>query len=149
VTRVGRAAVGRMADEIASAFYPKNLAGHRDLSRARSGTDEARSTRWCSRPSRPDRRASRAVAPTSGMLAYFFARDRSGLRRDRRTGGPGHRRRGQRVGERRRGIHPQPPTAAGRPVGRRRRRLLRGLRSDAGAAARDDTAPSAPPRSAR
>ena len=87
VTRVGRAAVGRMADEISSAFYPKNLPGTAIFRVLRSGTDDAPldSLVFTALSARPAGLEGRGT--DQRMLAYFFARDRSGLRRDRRTGG--------------------------------------------------------------
>ncbi len=41
VTRIGRAAVNRMADEIGSAFYPRSLSGTAIFRVLRGGTDEA------------------------------------------------------------------------------------------------------------
>ena len=41
VTRVGRAAVGRMADEIGSAYYPSALSGTAIFRVLKSGTDDA------------------------------------------------------------------------------------------------------------
>ncbi|MCC6766072.1 MAG: prepilin-type N-terminal cleavage/methylation domain-containing protein [Deltaproteobacteria bacterium] len=86
VTRVGRAAVGRMADEIASAYYPRNLPGTAIFRVLPGGSDEAPLdslvfTALSARPAGLDGRAT-----DQRMLAYFFARDRSGLRRERRTG---------------------------------------------------------------
>ncbi|MEB2283970.1 MAG: hypothetical protein B6D46_01660 [Polyangiaceae bacterium UTPRO1] len=86
VTRVGRAAVGRMADEIASAYYPRSLPGTAIFRVLPGGSDEAPLdalvfTALSARPAGLDGRAT-----DQRMLAYFFARDRSGLRRERRTG---------------------------------------------------------------
>lgn len=85
VTRVGRAAVGRMADEITSAYYPKTLSGTAIFRVLRNGTDEAPldSLVFTALSARPAGLEGRAT--DQRMLAYFFARDRSGLRRDRHT----------------------------------------------------------------
>ncbi len=85
VTRVGRAAVGRMADEIASAYYPRNLPGTAIFRVLPGGTDEAPldSLVFTALSSRPAGLEGRGT--DQRMLAYFFARDRSGLRRDQRT----------------------------------------------------------------
>lgn len=87
VTRFGRAAVGRMADEIGSAYYPPNLPGTAIFRVLKSGTEEAPLdslvfTALSSRPAGLDGRAT-----DQRMLAYFFPRDRSGLRRDRGSAG--------------------------------------------------------------
>jgi prepilin-type N-terminal cleavage/methylation domain-containing protein len=88
VTRAGRAAVGRMADEIASAFYPRTLPSGTAIFRVlRGGTDEAPLdslvfTALSARPAGLETRAS-----DQRYIAYFFARDRSALRRERRTSG--------------------------------------------------------------
>ena len=66
VTRVGRAAVGRMADEIGSAFYPQSLPGAAIFRMLKAGRKRCRSIRWCSRRSRRGLRASRAAARISG-----------------------------------------------------------------------------------
>ncbi|MCC6848526.1 MAG: prepilin-type N-terminal cleavage/methylation domain-containing protein [Deltaproteobacteria bacterium] len=86
VTRVGRAAVGRMADEIASAYYPTDLPGTAIFRVLPGGSDDAPLdslvfTALSARPAGLDGRAT-----DQRMLAYFFARERSGLRRARRTG---------------------------------------------------------------
>jgi prepilin-type N-terminal cleavage/methylation domain-containing protein len=85
VTRVGRAAVGRMADEIASAFYPRTLPGTAIFRVLRGGSDAAPldSLVFTALSARPAGLEGRST--DQRMLAYFFARDRSGLRRDRRT----------------------------------------------------------------
>jgi len=87
VTRVGRSAVSRMADEIGSAFYPKSLPGTAIFRVLQGGTDEAPldSLVFTALSARPAGLEGRGT--DQRMLAYFFARDRSGLRRDRRTGG--------------------------------------------------------------
>lgn len=86
VVRVGRAAVGRMADEIASAYYPRNLSGTAIFRVLPGGSDDAPLdalvfTALSARPAGLEGRAT-----DQRMLAYFFARDRSGLRGERRTG---------------------------------------------------------------
>jgi prepilin-type N-terminal cleavage/methylation domain-containing protein len=86
VTRVGRAAVGRMADEIASAYYPSSLSGTAIFRVLESGTDDAPLdslvfTALSARPAGIDGRET-----DQRMLAYFFPRERSGLRRDGTTG---------------------------------------------------------------
>lgn len=86
VVRVGRAAVGRMADEIASAYYPRNLPGTAIFRVLPGGSDDAPLdalvfTALSARPAGLEGRGT-----DQRMLAYFFARDRSGLRGDRRTG---------------------------------------------------------------
>lgn len=85
VTRVGRAAVNRMADEIASAYYPRNLAGTAVFRVLRGGTDTAPldSLMFTALTTRPAGIEGRAT--DQRFLAYFFARDRSALRRERRT----------------------------------------------------------------
>lgn len=85
VTRVGRAAVGRMADEIASAYYPSSLSGTAIFRVLKSGTDDAPLdslvfTALSARPAGIDGRET-----DQRMLAYFFPRERSGMRRDRRS----------------------------------------------------------------
>ncbi len=87
VTRIGRAAVGRMADEIGSAFYPKSLPGTAIFRVLRGGTDEAPldSLVFTALSARPAGLEGRGT--DQRMLAYFFARDRSSLRGERRTGG--------------------------------------------------------------
>ena len=87
VVRVGRAAVGRMADEIASAYYPRNLPGTAIFRVLPGGTDEAPLdslvfTALSSRPAGVEARAT-----DQRMLAYFFARDRSGLRAGKSAAG--------------------------------------------------------------
>jgi len=89
VTRVGRAAVGRMADEIASAYYPSALSGTAIFRVLKSGTDDAPLdslvfTALSARPAGIDGRET-----DQRMLAYFFPRERSGLRRDGKTGDGG------------------------------------------------------------
>ena len=86
VTRVGRAAVGRMADEIASAYYPSSLSGTAIFRVLKSGTDDVPLdslvfTALSARPAGIDGRET-----DQRMLAYFFPRERSGLRRDGKTG---------------------------------------------------------------
>jgi prepilin-type N-terminal cleavage/methylation domain-containing protein len=85
VTRLGRAAVGRMADEIGSAYYPANLRGAAIFRILKSGTEDAPLdslvfTALSARPAGMDGRGT-----DQRMIAYFFPRDRSGLRRDTRT----------------------------------------------------------------
>lgn len=85
VTRVGRAAVGRMADEIASAYYPSSLSGTAIFRVLKSGSDDAPLdslvfTALSARPAGIDGRET-----DQRMLAYFFPRERSGLRRDGNT----------------------------------------------------------------
>lgn len=82
VTRLGRAAVGRLADEIGSAYYPSGLPGTAIFRVFKSGTEEAPLdslvfTALSARPAGLDGRGT-----DQRMLAYFFPRDRSGLRRD-------------------------------------------------------------------
>lgn len=86
VVRVGRAAVNRMADEIASAYYPRNLPGTAIFRVLPGGSDEVPldSLVFTALSSRPAGLEGRAT--DQRMLAYFFARDRSGLRGERRTG---------------------------------------------------------------
>jgi prepilin-type N-terminal cleavage/methylation domain-containing protein len=87
VTRVGRAAVGRMADEIASAYCPASLMPTGDvLFRVLpGGTEDAPLdslvfTALSSRPAGLDGRGT-----DQRFLAYFFPRERSGLRRAGKT----------------------------------------------------------------
>jgi prepilin-type N-terminal cleavage/methylation domain-containing protein len=85
VTRVGRAAVGRMADEIGSAYYPSSLSGTAIFRVLKSGTEEVPLdslvfTALSARPAGIDGRGT-----DQRMLAYFFPRERSGLRREGRT----------------------------------------------------------------
>lgn len=89
VTRVGRAAVGRMADEIASAYYPSALSGTAIFRVLKSGSDDAPLdslvfTALSARPAGIDGRET-----DQRMLAYFFPRERSGLRRDGKAGAGG------------------------------------------------------------
>ena len=66
VMRLGRAAVGRMADEIGSAYYPRERPRHGDLPRAQERhRRRPRSTRWSSPRCRPVRPASTAGPPIS------------------------------------------------------------------------------------
>jgi len=86
VTRLGRAAVGRMADEIGSAYYPANLSGTAIFRVLKSGTEDAPLdslvfTALSARPAGMDGRGT-----DQRMLAYFFPRDRSGMHREKRTG---------------------------------------------------------------
>jgi prepilin-type N-terminal cleavage/methylation domain-containing protein len=87
VTRLGRAAVGRMADEISSAYYPTSLSGTAIFRVLKSGTEDAPLdslvfTALSARPAGMDGHGT-----DQRMLAYFFPRDRSGLRREGRTSG--------------------------------------------------------------
>ncbi len=87
VTRLGRAAVGRMADEIGSAYYPATLREAARFQILKSGTETApldsiAFTALSSRPAGLDGRAT-----DQRMIVYFFPRDRSGLRRDERPAG--------------------------------------------------------------
>ena len=89
VTRLGRAAVGRMADEIGSAYYPVGLSGTAIFRVLKSGTEDVPLdslvfTALSARPAGLDGRAT-----DQRMLAYFFPRDRNGLRRDGNTGQAG------------------------------------------------------------
>ncbi len=89
VTRLGRAAVGRMADEIGSAYYPVGLSGTAIFRVLKSGTEDVPLdslvfTALSARPAGLDGRGT-----DQRMLAYFFPRDRSGLRRDGNTGQAG------------------------------------------------------------
>jgi prepilin-type N-terminal cleavage/methylation domain-containing protein len=86
VTRLGRAAVGRMADEIGSAYYPVGLSGTAIFRVLKSGSEDVPLdslvfTALSARPAGLDGRGT-----DQRMLAYFFPRDRSGLRRDGNTG---------------------------------------------------------------
>lgn len=88
VTRLGRAAIGRMADEIGSAYYPANLPGTAIFRILKSGTeddplDSLVFTALSARPAGADGRGT-----DQRMIAYFFPRDRSGLRRNTRTSEP-------------------------------------------------------------
>ncbi len=85
VTRTGRAAVNRMAEEIGSAFYPRGGTAPAIFRVLRGGTDEApldalMFTALSARPAGVEGRSS-----DQRFLTYFFARDRSALRGDRRT----------------------------------------------------------------
>ena len=85
VTRLGRAAVGRMADEIGSAYYPANFSGTAIFRVLKSGTEDAPLdslvfTALSARPAGMDGRGT-----DQRMLTYFFPRDRSGMRREKRT----------------------------------------------------------------
>ena len=85
VTRLGRAAIGRMADEIGSAYYPRNLPGTAIFRILKSGTEDAPLdslvfTALSARPAGMDGQGT-----DQRMIAYFFPRDRSGLRRNTRT----------------------------------------------------------------
>jgi prepilin-type N-terminal cleavage/methylation domain-containing protein len=84
VTRLGRAALGRMADEIGSAYYPPGLVDTAIFRTLRGGTEEAPLdslvfTALSARPAGIDGRGT-----DQRMLVYFFPRDRSGLRRGAR-----------------------------------------------------------------
>lgn len=85
VTRLGRAAIARMADEIASAYVPANLKDLVFFRAYRSGTDDAPldSLAFTALSSRPA--GLEGAATDQRMLAYFFPRDRSGMRRDRHS----------------------------------------------------------------
>ena len=85
VTRVGRAAVGRMADEIGSAYYPSALSGTAIFRVLKSGSDDAPldSLVFTALSARPAGIEGRET--DQRMLAYFFPRERSGLRREGRT----------------------------------------------------------------
>lgn len=85
ITRVGRAAVGRMADEIGSAYYPSSLSGTAIFRVLKSGTEDVPLdslvfTALSSRPAGIDGRET-----DQRMLTYFFPRERSGMRRGGRT----------------------------------------------------------------
>jgi hypothetical protein len=82
VTRLGRAALGRMADEIGSAYYPPGLVDTGIFRTLRGGTEDAPLdslvfTALSARPAGTDGRGT-----DQRMLVYFFPRDRSALRRD-------------------------------------------------------------------
>lgn len=81
ITRVGRAAVGRMADEIGSAYYPASLSGTAIFRVLKSGSDDVPLdslvfTALSARPAGIDGRET-----DQRMLTYFFPRERSGMRR--------------------------------------------------------------------
>ncbi len=85
ITRVGRAAVGRLADEIGSAYYPASLSGTAIFRVLKSGSDDVPLdslvfTALSARPAGIDGRGT-----DQRMLAYFFPRERSGMRRGGRT----------------------------------------------------------------
>ena len=85
VTRLGRAAIGRMADEIGSAYYPAIPHDTAIFRILKSGTEDAPLdslvfTALSARPAGLDGQGT-----DQRMIAYFFPRDRSGLRRDTRS----------------------------------------------------------------
>jgi prepilin-type N-terminal cleavage/methylation domain-containing protein len=82
VTRLGRAALGRMADEIGSAYYPPGLVDTAIFRTLRGGTEDAPLdslvfTALSARPAGVDGRGT-----DQRLLVYFFPRERSGLRRE-------------------------------------------------------------------
>jgi hypothetical protein len=85
VTRLGRAAVGRMADEIGSAYCPANSQGAAFFRVLRGGTEDApldslQFTTLSSRPAGIDGRGT-----DQRTLMYYFPRDRGALRREGKT----------------------------------------------------------------
>lgn len=86
VTRLGRAAVGRMADEISSAFCPAGAQGAAFFRVLRGGTEDApldalQFTTLSSRPAGIDGRGT-----DQRTLMYYFPLDRSRMRRSGNTG---------------------------------------------------------------
>lgn len=82
VVRAGRSALGRMADEIGSAYYPSSLSGTAIFRVLKSGTETEPldSLVFTALSARPAGLAGRAT--DQRMIAYFFPRDRTRQRRD-------------------------------------------------------------------
>jgi prepilin-type N-terminal cleavage/methylation domain-containing protein len=84
VTRLGRAALGRLADEIGSAYYPKTRDGAAIFRALKSGTETAPldSLQFTALSARPA--GLEGQQTDQRVIVYFFPRDRSGLRGARR-----------------------------------------------------------------
>jgi prepilin-type N-terminal cleavage/methylation domain-containing protein len=80
VTRVGRAALGRMADEIGSAYYPKTRDSAAIFRVLKGGTETAPldSLHFTALSQRPA--GLEGQQTDQRVIVYFFPRDRSGLR---------------------------------------------------------------------